>query len=97
MANTTLAPTYGNVDAFNLKSIETGGVIHEDVMARYSISVESLPFTDMVGSTGTRMTVRLVLDERLPNAEQPACRRSGCGDLVSTGGRVGNHCRSVTR
>ena len=34
MADQNLAPTYGNVDAFNLKSIETGGVINEDVMQK---------------------------------------------------------------
>ena len=32
MADTTGAPAYGNLDAFNLKSIETGGLINEDVI-----------------------------------------------------------------
>ena len=42
MADQNLAPTYGNVDAFNLKSIETGGVINESVMQKI-FDISSMP------------------------------------------------------
>ena len=52
MGDTTNAPASGNLDAFNLKSIQTGGMINEDVMQKiFDISKIPLPFTDMVGST----------------------------------------------
>lgn len=95
MANTTLAPTYGNVDAFNLKSIETGGVIHEDVMDKiFDISRIPLPFTDMVGSTRHKNErFDWVLDElNPPMLNNQRVDGQDAGDLVSiTGGRVGNH------
>ena len=95
MANSTLAPTTGNVDAFNLKSIETGGVIHEDVMDKiFDISRIPLPFTDMVGSTRHKNErFDWVLDElNPPMLNNQRVDGQDAGDLVSiTGGRVGNH------
>ena len=32
MGDKNNAPAYGNLDAFNLKSVETGGLINEDVI-----------------------------------------------------------------
>ena len=95
MANETLAPKTGNVDAFNLKSIETGGVIHEDVMDKiFDISRIPLPFTDMVGSTRHKNErFDWVLDElNPPMLNNQRVDGQDAGDLVSiTGGRVGNH------
>ena len=95
MANETLAPTYGNVDAFNLKSIETGGVIHEDVMDKiFDISRIPLPFTDMVGKTShSNERFDWVLDElNPPMLNNQRVDGQDAGDLVQiTGGRVGNH------
>lgn len=95
MANESLAPTYGNVDAFNLKSIETGGVIHEDVMDKiFDISRIPLPFTDMVGSTRHKNErFDWVLDElNPPMLNNQRVDGQDAGDLVTiTGGRVGNH------
>jgi len=95
MANSTLAPTTGNVDAFNLKSIETGGVIHEDVMDKiFDISRIPLPFTDMVGKTSHKNErFDWVLDElNPPMLNNQRVDGQDAGDLVSiTGGRVGNH------
>lgn len=95
MANESLAPTYGNVDAFNLKSIETGGVIHEDVMDKiFDISRIPLPFTDMIGSTRHKNErFDWVLDElNPPMLNNQRVDGQDAGDLVSiTGGRVGNH------
>ena len=95
MANSTLAPTTGNVDAFNLKSIETGGVIHEDVMDKiFDISRIPLPFTDMVGSTRHKNErFDWVLDElNPPMLNNQRVDGQDAGDLVAiTGGRVGNH------
>ena len=95
MANETLAPKTGNVDAFNLKSIETGGVIHEDVMDKiFDISRIPLPFTDMVGSTRHKNErFDWVLDElNAPMLNNQRVDGQDAGDLVSiTGGRVGNH------
>ena len=34
MGDRTNAPAFGNLDAFNLKSVETGGLINEDVMQK---------------------------------------------------------------
>ena len=95
MANETLAPATGNVDAFNLKSIETGGVIHEDVMDKiFDISRIPLPFTDMVGKTSHKNErFDWVLDElNPPMLNNQRVDGQDAGDLVSiTGGRVGNH------
>ena len=95
MANSTLAPKTGNVDAFNLKSIETGGVIHEDVMDKiFDISRIPLPFTDMIGSTKHKNErFDWVLDElNPPMLNNQRVDGQDAGDLVSiTGGRVGNH------
>ena len=95
MADQNLAPTYGNVDAFNLKSIETGGVINEDVMQKiFDISSIPLPFTDLVGSTKHRNErFDWVLDElNAPDLTNQRVDGQDAGDLVAiTGGRVGNH------
>ena len=95
MADSSLAPTYGNVDAFNLKSIETGGVINEDVMQKiFDISKIPLPFTDLVGSTKHRNErFDWVVDElNKPMLDNRRVDGQDAGDLVAiTGGRVGNH------
>jgi hypothetical protein len=95
MGNSTNAPAYGNIDAFNLKSIETGGVIHEDVMDKiFDISRIPLPFTDLVGSTKHKNErFDWVVDElNAPDLTNQRVDGQDAGDLVAiTGGRVGNH------
>jgi hypothetical protein len=101
MADSSLAPTYGNVDAFNLKSIETGGVINEDVMQKiFDISKIPLPFTDLVGSTRHKNErFDWVLDElNAPDLTNQRVDGQDAGDLVAiTGGRVGNHSQIVDK
>ena len=42
-----------NLDSANLKSVQAGGLIREDVMDKiWDISKIPLPFTDMVGASG---------------------------------------------
>ena len=87
----------GNIDSFNLKSIQTGGLIREDVMDKiWDISKIPLPFTDMIGS-------RTVKNERfdwtqdklaapdITNARVDGQDAGAAG--AATGKRVGNHCQ----
>ena len=95
MGDKTNAPAFGNLDAFNLKSVETGGLINEDVMQKiFDISKIPLPFTDMVGSTRHKNErFDWVVDElnkpQLDNFVADGAD-AGAPEEIS-GGRVGNH------
>jgi hypothetical protein len=95
MADSTLAPPSGNLDAFNLKSVETGGLINEDVMQKiFDISKIPLPFTDMVGSTRHKNErFDWVVDElNKPDLANAVADGQDAGNPEEiSGGRVGNH------
>ena len=85
----------GNIDSFNLKSLEKGGVINEDVMQKiFDISKIPLPFTDLVGST-THKNERYdwIIDKlRAPDVTNARVDGADAGTAaVATDKRVGNH------
>ena len=95
MGDITNAPASGNLDAFNLKSIQTGGMINEDVMQKiFDISKIPLPFTDMVGSTKHKNErFDWVVDElNKPQMDNFVADGADAGAPEEiSGGRVGNH------
>ncbi len=91
-----------NLDSADLKAVEFGGLINEDVMQRiFDISAIPLPFTDMIGTSEvsnsyTEWTVDRLQDQNLDNAVVDGSDVEG--DDTNTGARVGNHCQiSVKR
>ena len=85
----------GNIDSFNLSSLEKGGVLNESVMQKiFDISKVPLPFSDLVGST-THKNQRYdwVIDKlRAPDVTNARVDGSDAGAAsVATDKRVGNH------
>ena len=85
----------GNIDSFDLKSIEKGGMIREDVMDKiFDISRIPLPFTDMVGTTKHKNEYFEWTKDELaaPDVTNQAVDGADAGAAaVATGERVGNH------
>lgn len=84
-----------NIDGYDLKGIETGGFINEDVMQRiWDVSKIPLPFTDMVGSNRHKNSYfEWVKDKlRAPNVANAEVDGADASNFVAeTGERVGNH------
>lgn len=91
----------GNIDSFDLKSIEKGGMIREDVMERiFDISRIPLPFTDMVGTTKHKNEYFEWTKDELaaPDVTNQAVDGADAGAAeVATGERVGNHSQISTK
>ncbi len=84
-----------NIDGYDLKGIETGGFINEDVMQKiWDVSKIPLPFTDMVGSNRHKNSYfEWVKDKlRAPNVNNAEVDGADAANFVAeTGERVGNH------
>lgn len=91
----------GNIDSFDLKSIDTNGMIREDVMDRiFDISKIPLPLTDMIGSTKHKNEYfEWTMDElAAPNVDNAAIDGADAGAAEGvTGERVGNHSQTPTK
>jgi hypothetical protein len=89
-----------NIDGYDLKGIETGGFINEDVMQRiWDVSKIPLPFTDMVGSNRHKNShFEWVKDKlRAPNVNNAEVDGADAANFVAeTGERVGNHSQIST-
>lgn len=91
----------GNVDSADLKKIETGGLLHEDVLDKiFDISRIPLPYTDMVGKT-THKQERFdwVVDKLdAPDLNNAVVDGSDAGPAADASGeRVGNHSQTSTK
>lgn len=90
-----------NLDSADLKAVEFGGLINEDVMQRiFDISRIPLPFTDMIGTSDvsnsyTEWTKDRLQDQDLDNAAVDG--QDLTEDDTNTGERVGNHCQISTK
>ena len=84
-----------NIDGYDLKGIETGGFINEDVMQKiWDVSKIPLPFTDMIGSNRHKNSYfEWVKDKlRAPNVANAEVDGADASNFVAeTGERVGNH------
>ena len=89
-----------NIDAYDLKGIEKGGFINEDVMQKvWDVSKIPLPFTDMVGSGRHKNSYfEWVKDKlRAPNVANAEIDGADAANFVAeTGERVGNHSQIST-
>lgn len=89
-----------NIDGYDLKGIETGGFINEDVMQKiWDVSKIPLPFTDMVGSNRHKNSYfEWVKDKlRAPNVNNAEVDGADATNFVAeTGERVGNHSQIST-
>lgn len=91
-----------NLDSYDLKQVDYGGLIHESVMDRiFDISRIPLPFTDMIGtgSTGNsyyEWTQDTLASPNTGNAKIDGQDTTGDND-TQTGARVGNHCQISTK
>jgi hypothetical protein len=89
-----------NIDGYDLKGIETGGFINEDVMQKiWDVSKIPLPFTDMVGSNRHKNSYfEWVKDKlRAPNVNNAEVDGADAANFVAeTGERVGNHSQIST-
>ena len=84
-----------NIDGYDLKGIETGGFINEDVMQKiWDVSKIPLPFTDMVGSNRHKNSYFEWVKDKLrePNVANAEVDGADAANFVAeTGERVGNH------
>jgi len=84
-----------NIDGYDLKGIETGGFINEDVMQKiWDVSKIPLPFTDMVGSNRHKNSYFEWVKDKLrePNVANAEVDGADASNFVAeTGERVGNH------
>lgn len=84
-----------NLDSADLKGVQFGGLIREDVMNKiWDISKIPLPFTDMVGSGSAKneykeWTTDELADPDITNAVVDGS--NAVGNNTETGQRVGNH------
>ena len=87
----------GNLDAFNLKAVQTAGLVNEEVLQRiYDISPVPLSFSDMTGSdtTGNDYVSWIDNDLGAPNPENKvADGADASGNDTQTGSRQGNYCQ----
>jgi len=84
-----------NIDGYDLKGIETGGFINEDVMQKiWDVSKIPLPFTDMIGSNRHKNSYFEWVKDKLrePNVNNAEVDGADAANFVAeTGERVGNH------
>jgi hypothetical protein len=84
-----------NIDGYDLKGIETGGFINEDVMQKiWDVSKIPLPFTDMVGSNRHKNSYFEWVKDKLrqPDVTNAEIDGADAANFVAeTGERVGNH------
>lgn len=84
-----------NIDGYDLKGIETGGFINEDIMQKiWDVSKIPLPFTDMVGSNRHKNSYFEWVKDKLrePNVANAEVDGADASNFVAeTGERVGNH------
>ena len=85
-------------DSSDLKAIQAGGLINEDVMQQiFDISDIPLPFTDLIGTGGsaeqayTEWTKDKLADPDVNNANVSGA--DATGNDAKGGERVGNHCQ----
>lgn len=87
----------GNLDSADLKAVEFGGFINEDVMQQIiDISDINLPFTDMISSDTVSNSYTEWPKDKLaaPDLDNAVIDGSDAGtDDSGTGSRVGNHCQ----
>jgi hypothetical protein len=91
-----------NLDSADLKAVQRGGLIREDVMDRiWDISQIPLPFTDRIG-TGSHdneyfeWTQDRLADPNLNNAQVDGSNQNTNND-TRTGARLGNHSQISTK
>lgn len=84
-----------NLDSANLKAVERGGLIREDVMNKiWDISKIPLPFTDMIGKGTAKNAYKEWTQDVLadPDVDNAVIDGSDAtGNDTKTGARVGNH------
>ncbi|RKY42335.1 MAG: hypothetical protein DRP85_03350 [Candidatus Makaraimicrobium thalassicum] len=84
-----------NLDSANLKAVEHGGLIREDVMNKiWDISKIPLPFTDMVGTGSAKQEYKEWTTDELASPDVTNAVVDGSdatGNNTATGNRVGNH------
>jgi hypothetical protein len=89
-----------NIDGYDLKGIETGGFINEDVMQKiWDVSKIPLPFTDMVGSNRHKNSYFEWVKDKLrqPDVNNAEVDGADAANFVAeTGERVGNHSQIST-
>jgi hypothetical protein len=85
----------GNLDSADLKGVQFGGLIREDVMNKiFDISRIPLPFTDMVGSGTHKNEYAEWTEDQLAQPDVTNAVIDGSdatGNDTATGRRVGNH------
>lgn len=85
------------LDSFNLKAVEHGGLINEDVMQKiFDISKIKLPLTDMIGTDKAKNSYKewTVDDLGAPDVTNAVVDGADAtGNDNATGERVGNHCQ----
>jgi len=88
-------------DTADLKAIQAGGLVNEDVMqAVWDLSRIPLPFTDRIGSSSasnsyTEWTEDSLADPDLTNAVVSGA--DATGNNAKGGSRVGNHCQNSVK
>ncbi len=86
-----------NLDSADLKAIEFGGLINEDVMQKiWDISNIPLPFTDMLGSDSVSNSYTEWTQDRLQDTDLTNAVVDGADidqNDTNSGARVGNHCQ----
>jgi hypothetical protein len=89
-----------NIDGYDLKGIETGGFINEDVMQKiWDVSKIPLPFTDLVGSNRHKNSYFEWVKDKLrqPDVNNAEVDGADAANFVAeTGERVGNHSQIST-
>lgn len=91
-----------NLDAADLKAVQSGGLINEDVMQTiWDISKIPLPFTDRAGSSTATNEYHEWTQDKLadPNPNNKKIDGQATNDTndTRTGKRLGNHCQESTK
>lgn len=85
-------------DESDLKALQAGGLVREDVMDRiWDISKIPLPFTDVVGSGSAGQSYHEWTIDEYPAPDTNNANSAGAdasGNDASGGARVGNHCQN---
>jgi len=88
-------------DAYDLKQLDAGGLINEDVMQRiWDISAIPLPFSDRVGRDTARNQYTEWTEDELNDPDLSNAVVSGSdatGNDARGGKRVGNHCQNSVK
>lgn len=85
-------------DTADLKALDAGGLVNEDVMQKiWDISRIPLPFTDMIGSDTCKNSYTEWTEDSLADPDTTNAVVSGAdasGNDAAGGSRVGNHCQN---